>query len=314
MSTSLGDRRGNRRASMTGVSVTIRGHRLLFAYTKMPSRCVHAVLFLPCTASDARVGACFEERIAELRRDEHSTELKCLLACQRIWKEGRGRFYCKEANRGQRRSEEEQKEEPTVTLAEPPHDVIPSWTDFARVALDAATGRPLDVLAPPVYHSYYVARHASAPASFPLSTQTFANRRAVHAHGLQQCGLDPDAWVCNGLCAAWVYTDATTRARRVCALVVNERREPRWGEVYCPNEPAQGVEWQQDLVAHPVPVFLKTVASQVLRYCGHWSLNRITPHDDDTAFAYVLGTPKRNAVYRVSLAHYDVRWGSASPE
>ena len=189
-----------------------------------------------------------------------------------------------------------------------PQDESVTSIDFPPVTLDRE-GYPLQMFAAPSLHSPYAALHARDSSAFPLSQRVFSNRAQLFEFG-QQIGCTP--WKYERVRAAWTaQEDGVTR---LCALLINERYEPRWGTLFCTDGSARkrDVEWQADLVTRPIPVFLVSLWGNDIRYCGHWNFERLTPLDSARTFEYVLGQRARHGVHRVALAHYDDAWGVAA--
>ncbi|MEC7000563.1 MAG: hypothetical protein VXX04_01855 [Actinomycetota bacterium] len=178
--------------------------------------------------------------------------------------------------------------------------------DFPPVTLDAE-GYPQQRFASPLLHSPYMALNARDPDMFPLSTRAFLNRTELFAHG-ERIGCTP--WRYDRVRAVW--TACAEGATRVCALIINERYEPRWGSIFCTDTRARkrDVEWQADLTSRSIPVFLVSLWGNDIRYCGHWHFERTTPVDAERTFEYVLGQRPRHGVHRVRLSHYDESWGA----
>ena len=180
-------------------------------------------------------------------------------------------------------------------------DVKPIVTDDPTHfhAVDFATGVPEFVLSGSA--SFYRALHRDDSTSFPLSRFTFKNRDALREYGLNAVhGGDTTRWRFNRVQAVSYGRNSTTNQRYVCALIINERHEPRFGYFFCPNPDYPDIDVQ------PVPCFLKNLRDTRLAYCGTWAFERLT--DLPEGIQYVLNSRPRSIVYRMSLVAYERQW------
>lgn len=192
-------------------------------------------------------------------------------------------------------------------VVEEPRASPPVWTDFPPVVMDEHHV-PTQTFAPPTRHSYYRALHDSDAVRFPLSRRVFRTRYDVQTHGAPFMG---STWRVDVLCTPQLHLDPSTGRTRVHALVVNEHFEPRWGTLFCTDcrVGRREFEWQQDLTAHPVTVFVRLVGEGPgYRYCGEWTFERLNDLAYDAPFVYLKGQRARLGVFRVTLARYDARW------
>jgi len=151
--------------------------------------------------------------------------------------------------------------------------------------------------------SFYSFLHTSNPESYPLSTIAFKNRTQLHEHGLQKIhNNDAAAWGYDKIKALWFARDRTTDQRYVCAIIINEEYEPRFGHYFCARK------YVVELDIRPIPCFLKGSGNGSIRYCGTWTftLERETPQP----FVYVTNGCHRGAIYKITLDSYDDRWGA----
>lgn len=149
--------------------------------------------------------------------------------------------------------------------------------------------------------SFYNSSHTQHPATFPLSSVCFSTRRDVYDHGLTN--FPNGEWKYHPMRSAWLARDSMTNQQFVCALVVNEVYEPRFGLFLCPDPDCP------DLTVRPVPCFIKRRGYQELLYCGTWSFH--LQREEEQPFVYVNDTRARKTVYRTTLASYDNHWGEA---
>ena len=198
----------------------------------------------------------------------------------------------------------------TEEVVREPAGESPEVHDFPPVTLDDRNV-PRETFAPLRRHSYYRAQHADNSNRFPLSQTTFRNRHEIYTHGAAFMG---ETWSLDILKTHQLHTDPVSGRKRVHALIVNETYEPRWGSYFCTDCKVNRhtYEWQQDLTQHPVPVLIRLAGTNVTRYCGEWSFERLTDIRHDTPFVYVEGQRGRLAVFRVRLASYDARWGPST--
>lgn len=185
----------------------------------------------------------------------------------------------------------------------------PSLAHFPPVTLDPA-GIPLETFAPLTRHSYYLALHESDPSRHPLSTRAFSTRYDAYAHGATFMG---SSWRLDPLRAAQLRQDPLTGRTVIHTLIVNETFEPRWGSLFCTDARASraSVEWQQDLVTHPVTVLIRLAGQSSLRYAGEWRFEKLNDPRRTRPFAYLKGHRLRLGVFGVTLASYDARWDAA---
>lgn len=228
-----------------------------------------------------------EELMAFARRGVHEarTEYLKLLAHEHRWRSREG----------------------VVDVIREPAEENPSLSDFAPVTLDERHV-PRETFAPLRRHSYYLAQHANDAIRYPLSQTLFRNRHEVYTHGVSFMGA---MWRLDILRTPQLHVDPATGRKKVHALIINEMYEPRWGSYFCTDcsMNRRTYQWQQDLTEHPVTVFIRPAGVDAIRYCGEWSFERLTDVSHNDPFTYVEGQRGRMAVFRVSLASYDARWG-----
>lgn len=170
--------------------------------------------------------------------------------------------------------------------------------------VDFSTGVPDFVIRTSRTVSFYSFLHGSDSESFPLSTLAFKNRKELHAHGLENVhNNDAVAWGYNPIAALWFGRDSTTDQRYVCAIVINEEYEPRFGKVLCTRKDVV------ELDVRPVPCFLKGSGYGSIRYCGTWTF-QLHRETSQQPFLYVTNGCQRGAIYNMSLDSYDDRWGA----
>tara|TARA_B110001450_G_scaffold18786_1_gene17239 strand:- start:25078 stop:26025 length:948 start_codon:yes stop_codon:yes gene_type:complete len=181
---------------------------------------------------------------------------------------------------------------------------IPMTTDTLESfhAVDFSHGTSDVVICTSRKTSFYTFLHNMDSQSFPLSTIIFKNRMQLHKFGLERIHDNNDvAWGFNKINAVWFGRNITTDRRFVCALVINEEYEPRFGHYLCLDRDIVELDVQ------PVPCFLKGIGYGSIRYCGTWNIERYRESSEE--FMYVSKGRARSVVYKISLASYDDRWG-----
>jgi hypothetical protein len=147
--------------------------------------------------------------------------------------------------------------------------------------------------------------HEADPNSFPLSVQSFRVRRDLYTHGLTKVhNNDRVAWGFSPIKAYWFGRNVTTNQRYICALLINEQYEPRFGQVFCSSLD------HPELTVKPIPCFISSGAKTGgIRYCGTWTFTRNCEVYKE--FTYVTGSRPRDCIYNMSLTSYDNNWGDA---
>lgn len=264
----------------------------------MNDRHLRAALHAPSTATPEELERTVAERMRELR----AMLERCRMASD-IADDVRRKLFRvvleEEAWRAARRRA-------ARTVAEPDG---PELSRFPPVTFDD-DNVPRETFVPPRRHSYYRARHVSEPDVYPLSTRVFDTRYEITCRGREIHG---DDWILDQRRTVHWYVDPIERRRRVRALTVNERYEPRWGTIFCTGASARpsDLEWQDDLATHPITVFVDLAGpKKELRYCGEWRFELLTDPASERTFPYLCGEIRRRGVYRVTLSHYDDRWGA----
>jgi hypothetical protein len=185
----------------------------------------------------------------------------------------------------------------TVPAVVVTHDTVDSFRD-----IDLSTGVPDFAIRTSRTASFYSFLHGSDSEAYPLSTLEFNNRKQLHAHGLENVhNSSTVAWGFDRVKALWFGRDATTNQRYVCAIIVNELYEARFGKIFCLRKDIV------ELDVRPVPCFLKSGGS--IRYCGTWTF-QLHLETSQQPFIYVIGGCPRGAMYGMSLESYDDRWGA----
>ena len=171
--------------------------------------------------------------------------------------------------------------------------------------VDFSEGVPDFVIRTSRTASFYNFLHTSDSESYPLSTIAFKNRGQLYAHGLETVyNNDAVAWGYNPITALWFGRDSTTNQRYVCAILINEEYEPRFGHYLC---------LRKDIVemdVRPIPCFLKGRGYGSIRYCGTWTFQ--LQRETSQSFVYVTKGCHRGAIYKMTLNSYDDRWGARS--
>ncbi len=176
-------------------------------------------------------------------------------------------------------------------------DTVESFRD-----VDFTEGVPDFVIQTSRSASFYSFLHTSNPESYPLSTIEFKNRRELHQHGLEKIySNDAAAWGFDKIKALWFARDSTTNQRYVCALIINEEYEPRFGNYFCSRKDIVEMD------VRPIPCFLKGRGYGSIRYCGTWTFQ--LQRETSQPFVYVTNGCQRGAVYKMTLDSYDDRWG-----
>jgi len=153
--------------------------------------------------------------------------------------------------------------------------------------------------------SFYSFLHDSDSESYPLSTLAFKNRKQLHEHGLANIyNNDATAWGYDKIKALWFGRDSTTNQRYVCAIIINEEYEPRFGHYFCSRKDIV------ELDVRPIPCFLKGTGYGSIRYCGTWTFQ--LEREMSQPFVYVTKGCQRGAIYKMALHTYDDRWGARS--
>lgn len=168
--------------------------------------------------------------------------------------------------------------------------------------VDFSEGVPDFVIQTSRSSSFYSFLHNSNPESYPLSTIQFKNRPELHKHGLEKIySNDAAAWGYDRVKAQWFGRDSTTNQRYVCAIIINEEYEPRFGHYFCPRKDIV------ELDVRPIPCFLKGSGYGCIRYCGTWTFQ--LHRETSQPFVYVTNGAQRSTVYKMALDSYDDRWG-----
>mgnify|MGYP004225952285 CR=1 FL=1 len=184
----------------------------------------------------------------------------------------------------------------TVVVSE---DTMESFRD-----VDFSEGVPDFVIRTSRTVSFYSFLHDSDSESYPLSTLAFKNRRELHAHGLENVHNNSTvAWGFDKVKALWFGRDPITNQRYVCAIIINEEYEPRFGKLFCPRKDIV------ELDVRPVPCFLKGSGYGSIRYCGTWTF-QLHRETSQQPFLYVANGCQRGAIYNITLDSYDDRWGA----
>ena len=172
---------------------------------------------------------------------------------------------------------------------------------FYTINLTEST--PDRVIQPSVRASFYHSLHELDRDAYPLSSLSFSNRKELYRYGAEHIHADhPCAWIYQKIPAVWHARHPETDQRHVCALIINEMYEPRFGTFFCPNPDAP------DIVVTPVPCFLNCHGYGCIRYCGTWKFRRV--RDVDHGFMYCAKGRPRSVVYEMFLECYDERWGT----
>lgn len=283
--------------------------------------CIHCILGLACDASQQDVEESitrelrtFEEYHERSNDEDIRTAHLHLVAAVHLWRENLCRpcVTPSDATPVPDATPTTRKRKAPYDLSnavpEPSGDTV-TLEDFEEVVLDE-DNVPTQTFACIERHSFYRALHADDPSAFPLSSRVFANRKELFEHGVS---LQMNPWVFNPTLCHWLHNDPRSGRRCIHALVIKEKYEPRWGRYLCLEESPTiaAMEWREDLQAHPVPVFIDNVRQHHLRYCGHWTFERITNPQSTRIFEYVKGSnvKRRHDVFRVTLESYDDRWG-----
>lgn len=189
---------------------------------------------------------------------------------------------------------------PTVSAVVVATDTVESFRD-----VNFSENMPEFVIRTSRAASFYSYLHTTDSESYPLSTIVFKNRTQLHEHGLQKIyNNDTTAWGYDKIKALWFGRDSTTDQRYVCAIVINEEYEPRFGHYFCARKDVV------ELDVRPVPCFLKGSGYGSIRYCGTWTFT--LQRETSQPFAYVTKGCHRGAVYKMTLDSYDERWGARS--
>jgi len=176
-------------------------------------------------------------------------------------------------------------------------DSVESFRD-----VDFSEGVPDVVIRTSHAVSFYSFLHGSNSESYPLSTLAFQNRIQLRDHGLQKVyNNDTAVWRYDKIKALWFGRDPTTNQRYICAIIINEKYEPRFGKVFCTRKDVV------ELDVRPIPCFLKGSGSSI-RYCGTWTFQ--LHRETSQPFMYVTNGCQRSASYNMSLDSYDDRWGA----
>lgn len=169
--------------------------------------------------------------------------------------------------------------------------------------VDLTTTTPEFVIRPVRTNSFYQSLHNNDPNAFPLSTTSFSNRRDLYDYGLKNVhNNDTSVWGFNRVQVQWYGRHAMTNQRFICALIINEIHEPRFGHFFCLSRDFV------ELDTAPVPCFMNCNGYGCIRYCGTWTFQRVRESTD--AFIYVVKSRPRNVIYKMTLTSYDDRWGT----
>lgn len=188
----------------------------------------------------------------------------------------------------------------TVTAVAVSADEVESFRD-----VNFSEGVPDFVIRTSRTVSFYSFLHDSNPESYPLSTLAFKNRTQLHEHGLANIyNNDAVAWGYDKIKALWFGRDSTTNQRYVCAIIINEEYEPRFGHYFCSRRDIV------ELDVRPIPCFLKGSGYGSIRYCGTWTFQ--LQRETSQPFVYVVKGCQRGAIYKMTLDSYDDRWGARS--
>lgn len=175
-------------------------------------------------------------------------------------------------------------------------------TDTFR-AVDFSEGVPNFVIQTSRTTSFYSFLHTSDSESYPLSTIAFKNRKQLHEHGLEKIyNNDAVAWGYDRIKALWFGRDSTTNQRYVCAIIINEEYEPRFGHYFCSRRDIVEMD------VRPIPCFLKGSGYGSIRYCGTWTFQ--LEREMAQPFMYVTKGCQRGAIYSMTFDSYDDRWGA----
>lgn len=192
-------------------------------------------------------------------------------------------------------------EENTAVMTVVPRTIFTENDGFRDV--DLSSEAPDVVIQPVRTNSFYKSLHANDYHAFPLSSLSFHNRRELYDYGLVNVhNNDASVWGFNKIQVRWYGRDATTNQRFICALIINEMHEPRFGHFFCPSHDIV------ELDTAPVPCFMNCNGYGCIRYCGTWTFQRV--RDTNEGFLYVNNSRPRICVYRMTLSSYDDRWGT----
>ena len=169
--------------------------------------------------------------------------------------------------------------------------------------VDLLTAAPDFVIQPVRTNSFYQSLHNNDSNAFPLSTTSFPNRLELYDYGLKNVhNNDTTVWGFNRVQVRWYGRHVATNQRFVCALIINEMHEPRFGQFFCPSYDIV------ELDTAPVPCFMNCNGYGCIRYCGTWTFQRARESAED--FMYVTKSRPRSVVYKMTLSSYDDRWGA----
>lgn len=188
-----------------------------------------------------------------------------------------------------------------ATVVVVPVEIFTESDEFRHV--DLSSTAPDFVIKPVRTNSFYRSLHNSDSNAFPLSTTSFSNRYELHEYGLKNVhNNDATVWGFNRVQVRWYGRHVATNQRFVCALIINELHEPRFGQFFCPSYDIV------ELDATPVQCFLNCNGYGCIRYCGTWTFQRVRESAED--FIYVTRSRPRNVIYKMTLSSYDDRWGT----
>jgi hypothetical protein len=193
--------------------------------------------------------------------------------------------------------------ETDTTMVSVPAVVVSADATESFRGVDFYEGVPDFVIQTSRSASFYSFLHTLNPESFPLSTVAFKNRLQLRQHGLDKIyNNDTAAWGYDRVKTLWFGRDSTTNQRFVCAIVINEEYEPRFGHYFCSRKDIVEMD------VRPIPCFLKGRGYGSILYCGTWSFQ--LQREMSQPFVYVTNGCQRGAAYKMTLDSYDDRWGT----